>query len=119
MKKTIQLLKAGFESSSQETAEFNEFYKVFISEFKHELKKYYKVKDFSASKGHFYLYGFFRLEDNRIFYFSIMDVRYTDAPGQINKILIRRAESFVDFYGGSNNYLTLAKDMFKDYQLPN
>ena len=118
MKKTIQLLKAGFESSSQETAEFNEFYKVFISEFKHELKKYYKVKDFYARKGHFYLYGFFKLEDNRIFYFSIMDVRYVDIPGKINRMLIRTAESFTDFRGGSNNYLTLAKDMFKDYQLP-
>ena len=114
MKKTIQLLKAGFESSSQETAEFNEFYKVFISEFKHELKKYYKVKDFSASKGHFYLYGFFKLEDNRIFYFSIMDVRHFDK----GTLLLRTAESFVDFHGGPNNYLTLAKDMFKDYQLP-
>jgi len=122
MKKTLQLLRAGFESSSQETQEFNEFYKVFVSEFKHELKKYYKVKDFAANKGHFYISGFFKLEDNRIFYFSIPDVRTFDArlrSGAFGGLLLRTAESYLDFTGGRNNYLTLAKDMFKDYQLPN
>ena len=121
MKKTLQLLKAGFESSSQETQEFNEFFKIFVSEFKHEVKKYYNVKDFHFSKGHFCISGFFKLEDDRIFYFSIPDVRTFDIrfrTGAFGGLLIRTAESFSDFKGGSNNYLTLAKDMFKDYQLP-
>lgn len=122
MKKTLQLLRGGFESSSHETPEFNEFFKVFVSEFKRELKKYYKVKDFHLSKGHFYISGFFRLEDDRIFYVSTWDVRYfqfSDISNTgVNFLLIRTAKSFTDFHGGSNNYIKMAKDMFKNYQLP-
>jgi hypothetical protein len=56
MKKTVELLKAGFESSSGKTPEFMHFTRVFKKEFTSELKSI-GATDINFSVGHFYVSG--------------------------------------------------------------
>jgi len=115
MENILYLLSQGFESSSIKTLEFKSFCKKFRHAFIKELKRYYDINCITFNYGHFYISGFFSLEDGRIFYFSIPDVR---SPSDQNRMLIRTAKSFKDYTGGSNNFITIKEDMFNFYQLP-
>lgn len=114
MKKSLNLLEKGFESSSIKTPEFLSFARIFKKEFKQELDKEYNVTKIEFNVGHFYISGFFQLDNEKIFYFSISDVRWFSK----DRMLLRTAKTFRDFTGGMNNQIKLKEDMFKAYTLP-
>ena len=99
MKKTIEKYAEKFESSSCLTPQFKDFWLSFNREFKKLLKELDAVET-SISRGHFYVSGFFKLADDRIYYFSLGDVRWDKGS-----MLIRTATDFKDFSGGSNGFI--------------
>ncbi|MDP8218969.1 MAG: hypothetical protein P9M03_09615 [Candidatus Theseobacter exili] len=103
MHKVATALKQEFMSSSGLTEQFSDFYKLFKRELTITLKKHFNIAEIRISRGHFYVSGFFQLTDGRIWYFSLGDVRWGDG-----KLLIRRAKSFQDYTGGSNNFVDVA-----------
>jgi len=112
MKKTLSLLNAGFESSSQTTPEFLKFFKTFKKEFKEELESV-GARDIVFSKGHFYVSGFFTTNIGGIYYFSLSDVR----DSWNKELLYRTATSYKDFTGGSNRYVTIKKGMAQEMDI--
>ena len=100
MNKSLYLLGFDFESSSQRTPQYLEFHRIFKREFKELLKPHIKRIEISKPN-HFDVSGFFELNNGKIYYFSIGDLRW-------DKIfLIRTAKDFKDYTGGSNNFLGL------------
>ena len=77
MRKTVDLLKRGFESSSTLTEEFKIFFDTFKKEFTQELKTI-GAKDIVFSRGHFIISGFFTVGE-QAYYFSLGDVRMCEA----------------------------------------
>jgi hypothetical protein len=110
MKKTLMLLKQGFESSSQKTPEFIGFCRVFKGEFTKVLKSL-GCTDIVFSRGHFEVSGFFRNEQGLAYYFSIGDVRWMMAmPGTSRfNILYRTAKDYKDYTGGRNRFIDVGK----------
>jgi len=105
--KVIWLLNQEFESSSQRTPEYLEAHRTFKREFTKILKPICKTI-LIDKPNHFDIDGFFELNDNRIYWFSIGDLRW-------DKIfLIRTAKDFKDYTGGSNNYLTLDNNFIEN-----
>ena len=114
MKNTIYSLQnIQFESSTRETEQFKNFALMFRKELVAELKKNVGIKEFTFSRGHFYVSGFFRTLKDKVYYFSISDVRHF----KIETMLIRTAKDFNDFSGGGNNWITLKENMFKNSPL--
>jgi len=115
MKKTNQLLSIGFESSSGLTEEFKQFYSTFRSEFKKELKTI-GATDIVFSRGHFYVSGFFTV-NNQAMYFSLSDVRsfiyskVQDPYSCMHKLLYRTAQNYKDYSGGANQYVSIESGM--------
>ena len=94
------------ESSCGKTEEQNKTYSMFKRGFKGYLQNYFKLIQFKPNLGHFYISGFFELENKengkrQTFYFSIEDLR----GGQT--FMIRTAKDFKDYTGGNNCYLSL------------
>ena len=104
MKKTLELLAKGFESSSGKTPEFANFTKIFKTELKKELQAIGATLEV-FSIGHFYVSGFFKLGE-KLFYFSLSDVRGSEFSNQVN-LLFRTAEHLKDWTGGHNQYVTI------------
>lgn len=102
MEQIKALLQRGFQSSSGKTPEFAAFTRLFKKHFAKELETVgATLKVFSV--GHFYVSGFFQLNE-QLFYFSISDVRmYTD-NGHWGSMLIRTAKNMKDYSGGTNTY---------------
>jgi len=98
--KVIYLLNVEFESSSSRTPQYLEAHRIFKREFKKVLNPICKEIDISKPN-HFDITGFFKLNDNRIYYFSIGDLRWDKT------FLIRIAKDFADYTGGSNNFIEL------------
>ena len=98
--KVIWLLNQEFESSSQRTPQYLEAHRTFKREFSKILNPICKKIEISKPN-HFDITGFFQLEDDRIYYFSVGDLRWDKV------FLIRIAKDFKDYTGGSNNFLTL------------
>lgn len=109
MNKTLKLLEHGFESSSGVTPEWKAFTFVMRGELLKELNAV-GAKDFKLSRGHFYVSGFFRIDD-QWYYFSISDVRYFPE----RRILIRTAKYNKDYTGGRNEYIKIESGMFRNY----
>lgn len=101
MNRIKKLIKAGFESSTSKTPAFTSFAKIFRNEIKKELPAGAELAAYSV--GHFYVSGFIKLLNGKLFYFSISDVRYFPD----NDLLIRSAEHLKDYSGGKNNYVKL------------
>lgn len=101
-------MKRGFESDTEVTPEFKEFRKEFELMMKNELAKIGATK-YQQINGHFYVCGFFTFKD-QIYYFQLDDVRYGTT-----RMLARTAKSYSDFTGGTNTWINLHTDMFKDY----
>jgi hypothetical protein len=122
--KKLQDVKAGIESnaldalnwydrlsfkhkfSCYKTEEIKKTYSMFKRGFKGYLQNYFKLIQFKPRLGHFFISGFFELENKengnkQIYYFSIEDLR-----GGC-KFMIRTVKDFKDYTGGSNNYLSL------------
>lgn len=116
MKKTVKLLEAGFESSTGKTPEFLEFVKVFKKEFTNELKTI-GAKNIVFSVGHFYISGFFTTSDDKIYYFSLPDVRgyvhakVTNPDSVWCKLMYRTAKDYKDYTGGVNRYVNIEPEM--------
>ena len=105
MKKTLELYKKEFESNSGLTPQLKNFSMTFKREFKALLKELGAV-EININKGHFHLSGFFKLKDERIYYFSLSDVRSFKGS-----MLIRTATDFKDYTGGSNNDINFNEDI--------
>jgi len=116
MKKTVELLQKGFESSCYPTPEFKAFCKVFKKEFTNELKSV-NCTDIVFSYGHFYISGFFTYE-GQVYYFSLPDVRdfgeWYDEYNCMNQLLYRTAKDYKDFTGGHNRYAVIKTDMIAE-----
>ena len=110
MRKSIRLLRHGFESSCSTTEEFLNFVRTFRSEFTEELKSI-GATDIQIGKGHFYVSGFFTV-DGQIWYFSLSDVRGMEY--YLNKLMYRTAKDYKDFVGGQNRYVTIETGMAKN-----
>lgn len=108
MRKIYQLLSSTrFESYSYATEQFLEFYDKFSKAFTTELRKL-KATKIEIHRGHFDAYGFFTVGE-RIFYFSLSDVRSNET-----NLLIRTAMSYTDYRGGGNNYVLIDAGMYKE-----
>lgn len=114
MKETVRLLQQDFESGTRETEQFKHFALTFRRELVKTLKDNFGIKEFTFSRGHFYCSGFFKTEDDKVYYFSQSDVRHFPKAD----LLIRTAKDFKDYTGGCNNYLPFSEDMFVNYKLP-
>ena len=108
MKKSLALLKGGFESSSGKTPEFMAFVKVFKKEFRSELKSI-GATDIKFSVGHFYISGFFTTLEGQVIYFSLSDVR-----GMVSELMYRKAKNYTDYTGEANRYVKIRFDMITD-----
>lgn len=98
----IQQGHSHFASGSHNSEEFNKFFTGFKKAFTTRLKRL-NATNIKFSKGHFYLSGFFTV-DEQAYYFSISDVRtFTSNP----KLLVRTAENYKDYTGGANNYVLI------------
>jgi len=95
-KKVIWLLNQEFESSIQRTPQYLEAHRVFKREFSKILKPLCSKIEISKPN-HFDITGFFQMNDGRIYYFSIGDLRWNKT------FLLRTAKDFKDYTGGSNN----------------
>lgn len=113
MLKTIELLRNGFESSSQTTEEFKHFYRTFKREFTKELKNA-GATEITFSRGHFYVSGFFTI-GNQAWYFSLSDVRGSEI--RIPNLMYRTAEHYKDYTGGSNRWVEIKEGMYEDMRL--
>jgi len=100
-KKTLYLLAQDFESSSGRTPQYLEFHKVFKKEFTAMLKSFTTELELSKPN-HFDVTGFFKMDDGRIYYFSVGDLRWAK-----DSMLIRTADGFKDYTGGSNGFINL------------
>jgi hypothetical protein len=115
MKKSIELLEAGFESSTGKTPEFMNFVKVFKKEFAREMSTL-GIKDIKFNVGHFYISGFFttsQFSGGQIFYFSLPDVRQYQYAKKNNpdsiwcKMMYRTAKDYKDYTGGVNRHVDI------------
>lgn len=112
MKKSLRLLRRGFESSSTKTPEFISFCRTFKSEFTKELQSI-GATNIVFNNGHFYISGFFTL-GSQAWYFSLSDVRgmeYCLNQSCMGKLLYRTAKDYRDFTGGMNRYATIEPGM--------
>ena len=102
--KSLYLLGFDFESSSARTPQYLEFHRIFKKEFTAILKPY--TEEILIHKpNHFDISGFFKLKDGEIYYFSIGDLRWDKGV-----MLIRTAENYKDYTGGSNNFIAVNED---------
>jgi len=106
MQRILDKIDSGFQSSSGTTKEWATFVTLFRNDLRKELDKV-GAKNFVLNRGHFYIFGFFQLE-NQWYYFSISDVRFF--PDK--RMLIRTVEHNKDWTGGANTYINIAPDMF-------
>lgn len=114
MKQIIALLKRGFVSSSVKTPEFKAFARLFKKHFGKE------VTDIGATLvsfnvGHFYVSGFFQLDNGKMFYFSLSDVRDFEFKQDDFTLLIRTAQHAKDYTGGRNTYAKIETGMLRKY----
>lgn len=107
MKKTLQLLKQEFQSSSGPTPQWKEFFDTFKKEFTTFLQSR-GCTDIDINRGHFYISGFFTMPDNSIYYFNFGDVRILPRDNK-DRFYYRTAEHYADYTGGQNQWMNLSK----------
>jgi len=115
MKKSIQMILQGFESSSVLTPEFAEFFRTFKKEFTKELQ-HVGATDIVFSRGHFFVSGFCTI-GNQAWYFSLSDVRGMEFclnQSCMGKLLYRTAKDYKDYTGGQNRYAEIKPGMCED-----
>jgi hypothetical protein len=100
----VRDIQGGFQSSSGKTPEFMSFVKKFNKEFKETLNEL-GAKNIDIHTGHFYLSGFFDIDD-QVWYFSTGDVRWLTMPS----MLVRKAKDHVDYSGGCNQFVEYRHD---------
>ena len=110
-----EMFNREFSSSCYDTQQFLYFYNLVKRELKKELVRVYKIKDFSISKGHFHMCGFFTLPSDKHYYFSFPDLRGVSLDRSL--LLYRTAKDYKDYTGGSNNYIKFSVDMIEKMKL--
>lgn len=108
MNKSLKLLRAGFESSSGLTPEFDAFSKVFTKEITKELADA-GATDIQVRRGHFDLRGNYTV-GTQTMYFSLPDVRGGGYPiGGVKgvPIMYRTCKDYQDYTGGTNRWTEL------------
>ncbi len=107
MKKSLQLLRQGFESSSQTTPEFLKFFRTFKSELTKILTDKGCTK-IEIGKGHFYVSGFFTAPSGQVYYISLPDVRsFREGDSLYGSLMYRTAQHYKDYIGGTNQRIDL------------
>lgn len=101
MKKSLQATQQEFESSTGKTPQYLAWHRLFKRELTAFLKQRGAVEIQISRPNHFDLTGFFRL-NGQIWYVSLSDVRYSKGT-----LLVRTAQSFKDYYGGQNLFVSL------------
>ena len=104
MKKSMKLIAEDFESSAYRTPQYLTFHRTFKREFTALLKPYISRIEF-ITPNHFDVAGFFEMNDGKIWYFSISDLRWSKGA-----MLIRTAKDFKDYTGGQNRYVNIGED---------
>ena len=104
----VKEINQNFESSSGTTPQWKSFYRKSLNHFKKILGDV--AENIQMSRGHFEFSGFLTVKKTgKIFYFSISDVRHFPFPA--DKLLIRTAEHYKDYTGGSNCYVSIDENM--------
>jgi hypothetical protein len=103
----FDLLQIEYESSSSKTPEYLVFCRVFKKQFTKLLKGNFEIHkiDYGKSQCHFGFSGFFQLVNGQIWYFSIGDLRWDKS------FLIRKADSFTDYTGKTNQFCETKADL--------
>lgn len=101
MQRSINLTKTEFESSSMRTPAYLSWHRLFKREFTAFLRSKGADEIKIGKPNHFDIYGFFRIK-GQIWYFSIGDLRWSK-----DSMLVRTAESFEDYTGGTNCDISL------------
>ncbi len=109
MKKSLQLLRQGFESSSETTSEFLKFFRTFKSELTKVLTEK-GCNKIEIGKGHFYVSGFFTAPSGQVYYISLSDVRsFREDDNFYGSLMYRTAKHYKDYTGGSNQYVPIGQ----------
>ena len=109
MKKSLELLALGLESSSEATPEWKKFASQFRRDITVEINHIGGTLT-GFSRGHFDCSGFLRSSNDTCYYFSTSDLRGVTEPS----LLIRTAQDEKDYTGGSNNYTDWSHGMFSE-----
>jgi len=104
MKKALQSTKQEFESACNRTPQYLTWHRLFKREFTKFLLDNGATNVYIHNPNHFDMSGFFTLLPV-IWYFSISDLR-----GFKDKMLIRTAQSYKDYTGGKNQYISLSSE---------
>lgn len=117
MKQSLNLLRQGFQSSSQTTPEFLQFYRTFKKELTKALTAIGCTK-IEIGKGHFYCSGFFTSPSGQIYYISVPDVRsFREDNSTWGSMMYRTAQHYKDFSGGSNQWIQITDDMVSQMRI--
>lgn len=111
MKKSIAMIRAGFESSCYETDEFKSFFTTFKREFTKELQSV-GATNIVFRKGHFYVSGFYTI-GTQAWYFTLSDVRGVPHIHGISGIpfMYRKCKDYKDYTGESNRWVSMGTGM--------
>ena len=102
MKNLIRLtFNTKFESDSQRTPQYLAWHRIFKIAFTNYLAGLGINNVKVAKPNHFDALGFFQLENNQVFYFNLSDLR-----GSKDTLLVRKAQSFLDYQGGFNKFVS-------------
>lgn len=110
MKKALEATQKTYESSSEKTPEYLEWYRLFKKEFVLFLGRLGATNIQINKPNHFGMGGNFTLGD-QMWYFRIEDIRWSK-----DQMLIRTVKTYRDFVGGANQYasLRLGSEMFME-----
>ena len=103
MNNIIAKTQENFESSSGKTPQYLTWHRQFRRAFIQFLQLHGATNIVIGKPNHFDASGFFTMPDGQIWYFSISDLRWSK-----DRMLIRTANSYKDYCGGSNQYISLA-----------
>lgn len=104
-------LREGIEDWGGVTStDFKNFARTFSKMIREQLKEVDGV-NYTQNTGHYYISGFFTVNEQP-YYISISDVRHFPS----DNMLIRTAKDYKDFTGGTNHYIKIQDNMFKDIQ---
>jgi len=107
----VKRIQQGIEDAGCVTSEdFEDFRREFRTVIKAELKKIGADNLELLKRTHYYMSGFFTYK-GQAYYINLSDVRYSKE----DTILIRTAKDYKDYTGGTNNFIKLKTDMFKEY----
>jgi len=105
MEKLIKATQENFESSCNKTPQYLKWHKLFKREFTKFLTGTGATKIEISKPNHFDASGFFTAKSGQIYYFSIFDLRNSK-----DTMIIRTAENYKNYTGGSNQYASLSHD---------